>query len=50
MKKIKNLFRKLKEKVTVIGTTLIGTLILADSRVLAASNTESIDSFNKFCV
>lgn len=48
MKKIKNLFRKLKEKVTVIGTTLIGTLILADSRVLAASNTESIDSFINF--
>ena len=45
MKKIKNLFRKLREKVAVIGTTAMGTLILAETRVFAASNTESIDSF-----
>lgn len=48
MKKIKNLFRKLREKVAVIGTTAMGTLILAETRVFAASNTESIDSFIDF--
>ena len=48
MKKIKNLFRKLREKVAVIGTTAMGTLILAETRVFAASNTESIDSFINF--
>ena len=48
MKKIKNLFRKLREKVAVIGTTAMGTLILAESRIFAASNTESIDSFINF--
>ena len=30
MEKIKKLFRKLKEKFTVIGTTAMGTLILAE--------------------
>lgn len=48
MKKIKNLFRKLREKVAVIGTTAMGTLILTETRVFAASNTESIDSFINF--
>ena len=48
MKKIKNLFRKLRDKVAVIGTTAMGTLILAETRVFAASNTESIDSFINF--
>lgn len=48
MKKIKNLFRKLRDKVAVIGTTAMGTLILAETRAFAASNTESIDSFINF--
>ena len=48
MKKIKNLFRKLRDKVAVIGTTAMGTLILAETRVFAASHTESIDSFINF--
>ena len=48
MKKIKNLFRKLRDKVADIGTTAMGTLILAETRVFAASNTESIDSFINF--
>ena len=48
MKKIKNLFRKLREIVAVIGTTATGTLILAETRAFAASNTESIDSFINF--
>ena len=48
MRKVKNLFKKIKEKFTIIGTTMMGSLILAESRVLAASNTESIDSFINF--
>ena len=48
MKKIKNLFRKFRENVAGIGTTAMGTLILAETRVFAASNTESIDSFINF--
>ncbi len=48
MKKIKNLFRKLKEKFIVAGTSVMGTLILAETRVLANSNTQSIDSFINF--
>lgn len=48
MEKIKKTLKKIKEKLIVIGTTLTGTLILAESRVLAASNTESIDSFINF--
>lgn len=48
MKKIKKIVKKLKERVTVIGTTATATLILAESRVFAASNTESIDSFINF--
>ena len=48
IKKIKNLFRKLKEKFIVAGTSVMGTLILAETRVLANSNTQSIDSFINF--
>ncbi len=48
MRKVKNLLKKIKEKFTIIGTTMMGSLILAESRVLAASNTESIDSFINF--
>ena len=48
MEKIKKMIRRLKEKFTFIGTTAIGTLILAESRVFADSNTDSIDSFISF--
>lgn len=48
MEKIKKLFKKIKEKLIVIGTSAMCTLILAQSRALAASNTESIDSFINF--
>jgi len=48
MKKVKNIFKNLKEKFTVIGTTAMGTLILAESKVFANSNTSSIDSFINF--
>lgn len=48
MKRIKNLLKRLKEKVTIVGTTAMGTMILTEAKVLAASNTESIDSFINF--
>ena len=48
MKKIKQIFKNLKEKLTVIGITAIGTLILAEEKVFANSNTSSIDSFINF--
>lgn len=48
MKRAKNLFRKLKEKIILIGTTVMGSLILTESRVFADSNTQSIDSFINF--
>lgn len=48
MEKIKKTFKKIKEKLTVIGTTLTGTLILAETKVFADSNTGSIDSFINF--
>lgn len=48
MKKVKNIFKNLKEKFTIIGTTTMGTLILAEAKVFANSNTESIDSFIDF--
>ena len=48
MKKVKNIFKKLKEKFTVGVTTTMGTLILAEAKIFASSNTESIDSFINF--
>lgn len=48
MKKINKLFKKLKEKFNVISTTVVGTMILAETRVFADSNTQSIDSFINF--
>ena len=48
MKRIRNLFKKLKERIVVIGTTAMATLLVAESRAFAASNTESIDSFINF--
>lgn len=48
MKKINKVFGKLKQKGAVIVTTVMGTLILAESKVFAESNTGSIDSFINF--
>lgn len=48
MKRAKNLFRKLKEKIILIGTIAMESLILTESRVFADSNTQSIDSFINF--
>lgn len=50
---MKNLFKKLKnnkitEKLTLLTGTFASTMVLAHSRVLAASNTGSIDSFINF--
>lgn len=50
---MKNLFKKLKnnkitEKLTVLTGTFASTMVLAHSRVLATSNTGSIDSFINF--
>lgn len=48
MKMLKNKLQNIKRKFTVIGTTMVGTLILTETRIFAASNTESIDSFINF--
>lgn len=50
MKILKNnkTLKKIKEKLTVIGATITSTFMLANSRVLAASNTGSIDEFINF--
>lgn len=48
MKNIRNLIRKSREKLVMMGTTICGSLILLDAKVMAASNTESIDSFINF--
>ena len=45
---IKKIYRNLKEKLNAIKATMIGFLIISESRVLAASNTESIDAFINF--
>lgn len=48
MKMLKNKLQNFRRKFVVTGTTLLGTLILAETRIFAASNTESIDSFINF--
>ena len=48
MKKIIKLNKKLKEKISVMWATVVGTFILAESRVFADSNTSSIDAFINF--
>ena len=48
MKMLKNKLQNIKRKFTVIGTTMVGSLILAETKIFAASNTESIDSFINF--
>lgn len=45
---MKKLIKKLKEKITILTGSVTSTLILAQSRVYAASGTESIDSFINF--
>ena len=50
MKILKNntILKKIKEKIMVISATISSTFIFANSTVLAASNTQSIDAFINF--
>ena len=50
MKILKNnkTLNKIKEKLAVISATITSTFIIANTRVLAASNTGSIDEFINF--
>lgn len=45
---MKKLFKNIKNKLAILGGTITSTLILVESRVFAASNTESIDGFISF--
>lgn len=45
---MKKLLKNIKEKLTILGGGITSTLILAQSKVYAASGTESIDSFINF--
>ena len=45
---IKNILKKLKKKYRVILSNILGTMILAETKVFAASNTGSIDGFINF--
>lgn len=48
MKKINKGFRKLKEIFTMVSITAIQVLVLTESKIFGASNTQSIDSFINF--
>lgn len=48
IKKFNDNKNKLKSKLTIFTETIASTIILTHSRVLAASNTESIDGFITF--
>ena len=45
---MKKLLKKLKNKLTILGGGITSALILAENRVYAASNTETIDGFISF--
>lgn len=48
IQKIKINKNKLKNKLSILSGTIVSTFILAQSKVYAASNTESIDGFITF--
>ncbi len=48
IQKLKINKNKIKNKLTILSGSIASTFILAQSRVYAASNTESIDSFINF--
>ncbi len=48
MGRIKDIFIKGKEKLKIIGTTITTTMILTETRIFAATDTSSIDSFIDF--
>ena len=45
---MRKLFNKIKEKAVTAGSTIIGAITIFETKVFAASNTESIDSFINF--
>lgn len=45
---MKKLFKNIKNKLAILGGAITSTLILVESRVFAASNTDSIDGFISF--
>ena len=48
MKKLLIIKNNVKQKLTILSGTILSTFILLNNRVLAASNTGSIDSFINF--
>lgn len=48
MKKLLKIKNNVKQKLTILSGTILSTFILLNNRVLAASNTGSIDSFVNF--
>ena len=48
MKKLLKIKNNMKQKLTILSGTILSTFILLNNRVLAASNTGSIDSFINF--
>jgi len=48
MKKLIKIKNEIKERLTILGGSFIATLILFNSKVLATSNTSSIDGFINF--
>jgi len=48
MKKLLKIKNNVKQKLTILSGTILSTFILLNNRVLAASNTGSIDSFINF--
>ena len=48
MKKLLKIKNNVKQKLTILSGSILSTFILLNNRVLAASNTSSIDSFINF--
>lgn len=48
MKKLLKIKDSVKEKLTILSGSILSTFIILNNRVLAASNTGSIDSFINF--
>lgn len=45
---MKKIYKKLKEKFAIVGITIMEILVFTESKILGASNTQSIDSFINF--
>ncbi len=48
IQKLNNSKNKFKKKITILNTTILSFIILTHSKVLATSNTDSIDGFITF--